>query len=257
MKKARRKPVTRAMSVSKPLDARLRGRIDGLVDHYVRNRSLFEQLVEHLKTLITNNASLKKYVHSVKWRVKDPDHLRDKLERKAREQAAQGKPFPYTPENLFTKVNDLAGFRILHLHTRQMGEINQCLEALFKEDKYLVVEGPAARTWDDESRSYFGSIGIKTVKSASLYTSVHYVLQPNRRTKITCELQVRTLMEEVWGEVAHSINYPHPTDSVSCQEQIAVLARLTSACTRLVDSVFSSHRDARTPAGRSNSRRRR
>ena len=32
-----------------------------------------------------------------------------------------------------------------------------------------------------------------------MYTSVHYVVSSKSRTKVTCEIQVRTLMEEVWG----------------------------------------------------------
>lgn len=64
------------------------------------------------------------------------------------------------------------------------------------------------------------------------------------RTKRTAEIQVRTLAEELWGEVDHTINYPHPSTVIACKEQIKVLARLTSSCTRLVDSIFLSKHDA-------------
>lgn len=50
-------------------------------------------------------------------------------------------------------------------------------------------------------------------------------------------------MEEVWGEVDHSINYPHKSDSVACREQIRALARATSSATRLVDSIFATVAD--------------
>ncbi len=76
-----------------------------------------------------------------------------------------------------------------------------------------------------------------------MYTSVHYVIKPKKMTQYTCEIQVRTLMEEVWGEVDHTINYPDKTRSLACSEQIATLARATSAATRLVDSIFRSHAD--------------
>jgi ppGpp synthetase/RelA/SpoT-type nucleotidyltranferase len=124
-----------------------------------------------------------------------------------------------------------------------MKDINEILLELFDEELYELREGPVARTWDDESRTYFEEIGITTAASSSLYTSVHYILQPNRKTKYTCEIQVRTLMEEVWGEVSHKINYPTETQSVACQEQLKVLARFTSGCSRLVDSIFKSDED--------------
>ena len=161
-----------------------------------------------------------------------------------------GKPYLVTTKNLFWKVTDLAGIRILHLHTQQADEINRGLQAIFEEELFTVVEGPTARTWDDESRDYFKSVNIKTTKSRSLYTSVHYVIKPRKKTKYTCEIQVRTLMEEVWGEVNHSLNYPRETKSLACREQIAALARTTSASTRLVDSIFRSHADFQKAHGK-------
>jgi ppGpp synthetase/RelA/SpoT-type nucleotidyltranferase len=176
--------------------------------------------------------------------MKDPEHLEDKLKRKLSEYKERGKQFPITTGNLFVKVNDLAGLRILHLYTQQVDEITHGLKGLFEEGSYRIVEGPTARTWDDESRAFFKSIGIGTKKSPSLYTSIHYVIKPNKKTKYTCEIQVRTLMEEVWGQVDHSINYPQRTKHLGCREQLSALARATSTCTRLVDSIFRSHADA-------------
>jgi putative GTP pyrophosphokinase len=184
---------------------------------------------------------LAELVHSMKTRAKDPAHLEDKLFRKLKKSKEIGaKPFDVTPDNLFEKVTDLAGVRLLHLHTSQFPKINEILQTLLLDEGYSIIEGPEARTWDDEYRAIFESHGIATVPSKRLYTSVHYVVQTSGRSKRTAEIQVRTLAEELWGEVDHAINYPHPTPIHACQEQIKVLARLTSSCTRLVDSIFSS-----------------
>lgn len=182
--------------------------------------------------------------HTVKSRIKEPDHLRDKLIRKAIEAKEKGESFIITNENLFSEINDLVGLRIIHLHTKQIEQIDIQLKSVLKEQQCTIIEGPNARTWDDESRAYFTSIGIDTSPNPNMYTSVHYIIQFNPR--ITCEIQVRTLMEEVWGEVDHSINYPHKTQSLPCREQLKALARSTSSCSRLVDSIFSSHLDYET-----------
>ena len=211
--------------------------------HAKEHGRLFENLLQNLFNTFSADEALMQNVHSMKWRVKHPDHLRDKLIRKWVEARKKGRAFPINRDNLFVKVNDLAGFRILHLHTRQFQVINECLERIFGEQFYRVIEGPSARTWDDESREYFRSIKTRFIKSATLYTSVHYVIAPNQKTKYTCEIQVRTLAEELWGEVDHTINYPHASGSLSCREQIKVLARVTSSCSRLVDSIFLSHSD--------------
>jgi putative GTP pyrophosphokinase len=185
---------------------------------------------------------LKDLIHSKKYRIKDPEHLRDKLVRKWHLATNKGTLFDYNKENLFSKINDLAGFRILHLHTTQFEKINLLLKKIFEEQQWSIVEGPDARTWDDESREYFSKINVTTSANPNMYTSVHYIVKPNSSSPISCEIQVRTLMEEVWGEVDHLINYPHKSNSHSCREQIKTLARVTSSCSRLVDSIFSTYR---------------
>jgi ppGpp synthetase/RelA/SpoT-type nucleotidyltranferase len=159
-----------------------------------------------------------------------------------------GRDFNITKQNLFVEINDLAGFRILHLNTDQLPFIADGLSALFEEELYTLHEKPTARVWDDEARAFFKKLGFKIANKPSrpsFYTSVHYVVKPSKKTEITCELQVRTLMEEVWGEVDHLLNYPHKTKILACKEQIAALARATSTCSRLVDSILRSHEDLR------------
>lgn len=220
--------------------------VEELVAHFAANQKIFNRVASSLVTLFTENDQLPKLIHSVKSRVKDPSHLRDKLHRKLAKCKTDGSLFEITTENLFQRVNDLAGIRLLHLHTSQIVTIDKALKELLDHEMYEIVEGPFARTWDDEYRQFFETNGIKPEASQSLYTSVHYVVQPSQRTKCTAEIQVRTLAEELWGEVAHSINYPHPTGSLACQEEIKVLARITSSCTRLVDAIYKSRDEHET-----------
>jgi putative GTP pyrophosphokinase len=226
------------------IPAEVEARIGQIVDRFVPARARLASVLETLQVAIASSEGLSALIHSSKARVKDPDHLRDSLRRKwRRSQRKGGKEFDVTPDNLFRAVNDLAGFRILHLYTQQVANIDRSLKEVFEEHRYPIVEGPIAKTWDDESRRFFEGIGIATEDSETMYTSVHYVIQNNTRTDYTIEIQVRTLMEEVWGEVDHTINYPRPCSSLACREQISALARVTSGCTRLVDSIFRSYAD--------------
>lgn len=218
--------------------------VDQLVVEYQENLEIVKRFLAQVQVAIESTSALEPLIHSLKARLKDPEHLREKLLRKRAEHLASGEAFPVNKENLFETINDLAGIRILHLFTRQIGDIDPLLRDLFSEQKYELLEGPFARTWDDESREYFTGIGIRTEVSPTLYTSVHYVIGSASRTAMTCEIQVRTLMEEVWGEVDHAINYPVPTKQLSSREQIKVLARVTSSASRLVDSIFLTHGEA-------------
>lgn len=221
-----------------------RGTIQPLLNRFdekLENLNLFYDAVQ---TAISSSAKLKPLIHSMRARIKDREHLQDKLLRKLRECAVKKQTFDISPENLHVKINDLAGIRLLHLHTAQAKEIHEHLFALLKSCGYKFYEGPVARTWDIEYEKIFKDMGFKTKRSETLYTSVHYVISDQiPGLKMTCELQVRTLAEEIWGEVDHRLNYPHKVDSVACQQQIRVLARATSAAGRLVDAIFATVAD--------------
>jgi GTP pyrophosphokinase len=217
--------------------------INELVAHYVEHKDLMTTFGNSVRLAVRDSGAIKPYVHSMRFRMKDPDHLADKLRRKLISAKAEGNPFEIAKDNLFTRVTDLAGLRLLHLHTTQFAAIDRTLKQIIDEQPIELLEGPFARTWDDEYRKYFQSLGVETQESETMYTSVHYIVSSKMKTTMTCEIQVRTLMEEVWGEVDHSINYPHRVDSIGCREQIRALARSTSAATRLVDAIFATYTD--------------
>lgn len=225
------------------LPARIERQIDKLVESYKEKETFhrFKMFAEAVYKTLREHPTLIPLVHSSKYRLKNSEHLRNKLLRKAKEATSKGKTFKINEKNLFNKIDDLAGVRLLHLHTQQMTEINIALLQIFKEENYKLVTGPIANTWDNEYRAFFEGLSMQISERETMYTSVHYVIGSNNKYKTKCEIQVRTLMEEVWGEVSHKINYPDQISSICCQEQIKVLARATSSCTRLVDSIFKSH----------------
>lgn len=214
--------------------------IEELVQKYISDRPDIERFTTTLRDNL-QAPPLQGLYHSIRFRTKDPEHLRDKLRRKISKGIASGQPFEVSVENLYDKVNDLSGVRLLHLRTDEFPLINTKLREVLDEHLYTVFQDAKARVWDDEYARYFESLGISVERNERMYTSVHYVVQANRKTRFTAEIQVRTLAEELWGEVDHAINYPHKTDRLACREQILVLARVTSSCTRLVDSIFRTH----------------
>lgn len=225
------------------LSAGILKQIKDAVKAFGEKRSEFETDATNLQNRLLANADLKKLIHSLKWRAKDPTHLHDKLVRKAEKAIHDGNSFDITAENLFDQVPDLAGVRLLHLHMRQMEQIHPLIMKVFADEGYVVSGRPEAKTWDPEYEDMFKGLKVKVQRNESLYTSVHYVVKQNKTTRRLCELQVRTLAEELWGEISHTINYPHETDSVACQEQLKALARLVCGCSRLVDSIVASYED--------------
>lgn len=217
---------------------------DPLLKRFDEKRQNVDRFYEAVKHAIVTSEELKPLIHSMRARMKDREHLEDKLVRKMRECAAEGKSFDITPKNLHVEINDLAGIRLLHLHTAQAKAIDEHLQKLITSCGYEFEEGPEARTWDIEYEQIFRDMGFQTKTSPTLYTSVHYVIADQvPELKMTCEIQVRTLSEEIWGEVDHRLNYPHKMDSVACRQQLRALARSTSAAGRLVDAIFATVAD--------------
>lgn len=214
---------------------------DKIVLAYLNPEKQYE-LKAFLQTVLfffENNPALKGIVHSVKSRMKDPEHLKDKIQRKLK----SGKIID--ENNLFTVVNDLIGVRVLYLYQDQFQLIhNELLKKVDETKDWMFVEAPKAYTWDPETREYFEKLNIHTEVRDTYYTSVHYVIKPNNElSNITCEIQVRTLFEEIWGEIDHTINYPHQTEIIACKDPLLVLAKLVSTGTRLADSIFRTYND--------------
>lgn len=180
-------------------------------------------------------------VHSYKSRLKDREHLRTKLARKR----AEGDPI--LPDDLFRRVTDLAGVRIIHLFQEHFSQIDRLIRRKVEAGDWFLGERAKAYTWDPETAAYFGGFDLEVIQKPTSYTSVHYLVRPRADSPICCEVQVRTLFEEIWGEVDHQINYPVPTKNLACGEQIKVLSKLVGAGSRLLDSLHRVHQSAHEP----------
>jgi putative GTP pyrophosphokinase len=202
----------------------------------------FEQFLPSVLAFFEKHRALNKkpfpIIHSIKSRFKEPEHLEDKLYRK-REQGIL-----INPSNLFTEITDFIGVRVLHLYQEQFVEIHRAINEKLESGDWILVEPAKAFTWDPESVDFYKQLGLLPELRDTFYTSIHYLVKPNNPNAVVCcEIQVRTLFEEIWGEIDHTINYPHQTESVACKEQLRVLSKLVSTGTRLADSIFRSQKE--------------
>ena len=216
---------------------------DEIIDFYRENQHRLIQFQASVEAFFSKHPALTQkpfpIIHSIKTRIKDPDHLRDKIERKISE------GFNISNNNLFGEITDLVGIRVLHLYQDQFQEIHFEIMNYIEQGDWVFVEEPKAMTWDPESKQMYDNLGITTEIRSTFYTSVHYIIKPNNNNSnpICCEIQVRTLFEAIWWEIDHNLNYPHPTNDVACKEQLRVLSKLVSTGTRLADSIFRTLND--------------
>lgn len=211
--------------------------LDSLIDHVEKQKAYFNNFMESiLKLIFEHPESPKLFVHSTRHRIKSNVRIREKIQNKI------DKSVEINLENVFEKITDIAGLRILYIKQEDFEPIHKFIMQQVEQKEWHLFETPKAKSWDPETIKYYQSLGVSTEFNERYYTSVHYVLKRNTEQPWTCEVQVRNLFEEIWGEVDHSINYPVQSPSKSARDQIMVLAKLVASGSRLVDSIYSSHR---------------
>jgi putative GTP pyrophosphokinase len=182
-----------------------------------------------------NNPSLvtggQNAVHSTKMRIKDSSSLKAKILRK-RDEGCE-----ITPEDFTSKITDLAGVRILMLFKSDYTAIDALIRSKVQASDWVLAEQGKAIFWDPEDQSFFAHFDLDVQNRETAYTSVHFLIKPNASSNLCCELQIRTLFEEIWGEVDHRLNYPVKSKSVACREQLRVLSKISGAGSRLLDSI--------------------
>ena len=144
-------------------------------------------------------------IHSVKSRVKDPEHLIVKVIRKTSDRKIKyGEDFQFSIYNYKEEVTDLIGVRAIHIFKEDWEDIHNFITNIWK-----VVEITAnVREGDDTQR--FDELNIQIQSRKSGYRSVHYLIEffPTNQ-RVIAEIQVRTIFEEGYGEIDHQLRYSH------------------------------------------------
>jgi putative GTP pyrophosphokinase len=163
-------------------------------------------------------------VHSLKMRVKDPDHLVAKIIRKAIERPKK----KITLQNYSKKITDLIGLRALHLFKEDWTEIHSAICSTWE-----LKEHPIAylRKGDSEElAALFRTNSCRVKEHPYGYRSVHYLVQSAmEREPVSAEIQVRTLFEEGWSEIDHRIRYPHDIANPIFAQFLVIFNRLAGS----------------------------
>lgn len=205
------------------------------------------------------NDKLNGKAHSIRARIKDKDHLIEKVIRNVCD-----KPKKYEKiclSNYNKIVTDLIGVRIIILDKKDWREIHNSLLEIFRNlpDRYAVGSGDLETNYDkykndsasekdalaesyhaekpvvyitsEDDRKLYADENLKIDNSKTHYRSIHYII---RYDFVYFEIQVRTLFEEGWLEFDHRIKYPCDQNNKKKQEYINVLSSLAVAADRLI-----------------------
>nr|WP_031942572.1 GTP pyrophosphokinase [Paracoccus marcusii]AGL12897.1 GTP pyrophosphokinase [Paracoccus marcusii] len=165
-------------------------------------------------------------VHSVRWRIKSPEHLIAKICRKKEKGVEKYNDIDVS--NYRDKITDIIGVRALHLIKSEFIDIHASIM-----ETWDIGELPVAyvRKGDQQDlRDLYEKLGLSVEDHEDGYRSIHYIILTSFTKKpIKCELQVRTIFEEGWSEIDHKLRYPEFISDPLVVEFINIFNRLSGA----------------------------
>ncbi|MBP6290042.1 MAG: GTP pyrophosphokinase [Spirochaetes bacterium] len=186
------------------------------------NYILIENNLSLLANDIINKLQNLQEVHSVKTRIKNPEHLIEKIIRKK----INNPNFFVNEKNYINKITDLIGIRILHLFKSDWYPIDAFIKKLWS-----LKEKPIANVREGDSKDIINNYkqkGCKIKNHEFGYRSIHYIIELKIiHESLFAEIQVRTLFEEGWSEIDHLTRYPYYTDNVIFNYYLSLLNRIS------------------------------
>lgn len=179
-------------------------------------------------------------IHSIRSRIKDPEHLLAKIIRKKQENDKKYKNLDKSNYEKF--VTDLIGIRCLVLfkadwqgfHYYILSKFDNNVEYYIRDSlldfdnddtHFYIAEKPKVHIRNGDARDIYDEVlPPDSVIDGKVYRSVHYII---KYRGVYLEIQVRTLFEEGWGEIDHAVVYLYYQNDKILKEYTELLNRLS------------------------------
>lgn len=193
---------------------------------FLKKRRKYEKLAEYMIRMINDDpASPKENLHTILYRIKDKARLIEKIDEANKQ--IKGEEVPINLKNFQERIGDLLGIRIICLRLSDINTIKAYLELLADEKILRFIQKP------DQKRSFILPVdpGEKIPEGLNLrysgYSSIHYQVAlgenadaPDELKGLQTELQLRTILEEAWGEIDHKYRYVFSRSGVTLPDYI-------------------------------------
>lgn len=244
---ARKKPVSEERFVkahglsdiyarAKEIEPNLWSVLQEIEAHYKEYSKYCEAIVQSEIVEILKD-SKKKGIHSARFRVKDIDSLLVKiikkkafLSKEVQEDYDIEKYRELNADNYYQIITDISGIRILIRYREQWKQVHEWLwkryykgdewylhdfvkDYKYNEGKAFIAEKPKVYYRNQSDRIFYEEIG-KDIFDFRLsdegYNSMHYLVNVDGKY---IEIQMRTILDEAWGECTHDIVYKGVSNS--------------------------------------------
>jgi putative GTP pyrophosphokinase len=180
---------------------------------FFKQKAKYEKLAEYIVHLIRDDpSSPRESLHTVIYRIKDNARLIEKIDEENKHLCVEA--VPITQRNFQKRVGDLLGIRLICLRLSDIKRVEEYLGLLAEEKILRFIRKP------DHKRSFVLPVdpGEEIPEGLDLrysgYSSIHYQVvlgkntdAPDELKGLQVEIQLRTILEEAWGEIDHKYRY--------------------------------------------------
>lgn len=188
---------------------------DNFLISFFKEKEKYKILAEYLVRLISDDPSApKESIHMILHRIKDESRLIEKIDQE--NISCEFDMEPITHKNFHERIGDIIGIRIICLRLSDIVKVEKYLEFLVEEKILKFIRKP------DHKRSFVLPIDLGKTAPQDIniqysgYSSIHYQVKLGENSdaseafkSIQIELQLRTILEEAWGEIDHKYRYTY------------------------------------------------
>lgn len=215
--------------------------LKSIYNDFVKRRKKLKKVAKTFKMKFADIIQIKND-YFVRFRVKDAGHLIIKI---LREEDKIRKLL--TVSNYLSYFKDLIGFRVLCVNqadkliylkqfnniVRNIEEIKFYTSNLERKKEYLIEKEKYEKNTKCE---------LEFRNEPTPYESIH-VYTKSLNKDVMIEFQIRTLFEEAWGEVDHTLKYPYNMDDDVIKEQMSILFSVSEVADKIITSAFNRKND--------------
>lgn len=199
---------------------------ESILVSFFKEKEKYERLAEYMVHLLRDDpSSPRESLHTIIYRIKDESRLIEKIDIENKKPGT--KRTLITHRNFQEGIGDILGIRMICLRLSDIKRVEAYLDQLADEKILRFMQSP------DHKRSFVLPLdpGDTAPEHSDLrysgYSSVHYQVElgqnsdaPDELRGLQMELQLRTILEEAWGEIDHKYRYAYCRRGDSLPEYI-------------------------------------
>lgn len=210
--------------------------LESIANDYEQKLNVFKEVA----TSYVNQISDLAHVHSVRFRIKDTEHLIEKIIRKTVEY--EDTYVEFAKDTYLVEITDIIGIRALYVFKSDYLPLHRDITSIYKRN---FCEKPQVKLREGDDKSIYQGLKNVEFQYGVDYRSIHYTIRhtDGKGLMVPIEIQTRSIFEEGWSEINHKLlykkDYYNVAEEALLKKTSSVLNSLAGDCDTLGDLMKS------------------